>query len=209
MQIEQIKKQLADKKVQILLQESKKKELEDKILLLSQKIKRAEDNRDLYVQTKEFLSAFTNESRAKLKEQLEQIVSSVLQRVVGEEYSFKIEFVVKRGVDEAVFTIYDDNAKSNVDILESSGGGLADIVSVILLFVFLGIHSTNGGYLILDEAGKFLHGQEFEERFFELVKELTKSYNRQTIYVTAIESLINVADNVIKIEKNNGYTEVV
>lgn len=209
MQIENIKKIIEDRKLQIRLTEEKQKEIREKISLLMQQLKKAEDNRNLYAQTKEFLSAFTDETRASLKQQLEQIVSGVLQKVVGEEYSFKIDFVIKRGVTDAVFTIYDSNTQANVDILESSGGGLADIVSVILLFVFLGIHSTKGGYLILDEAGKFLHGQEFEEKFFELVKELTKSYNRQTIYVTAIESLINVADNVIKIEKNNGYTEVI
>jgi DNA repair exonuclease SbcCD ATPase subunit len=164
---------------------------------------------DLYSKTSDFLNRFSSLLREQISKEIEELVSKVIQRVLKtDRYSFKIYFQVKRSTTEAVFCLWDKQNKSNIDLIDSSGGGIADIVSTILFFAFLQIKDSKSNFLIFDEVGKNISADRRED-FFILLKELIENYNKQIIYVTHQEELVEVSDNVIKMNLDDkGYVTV-
>lgn len=168
-----------------------------------------ESNIDLFSKTASFLNRFSSELREQISKEIENLVTRVLRKVLGtEKYSFKIQFQVKRGTTEAVFLLWDNENKHDIDIINSSGGGVADIISTILFFAFLQIKNDGSDFLLFDEVGKNISADK-REMFFGLLKELIDTYNKQIIYVSHQEELISVADNVILLELDkNGYVKI-
>lgn len=197
---------------------------ENKVISLGQKIasqkalKQAEENLlqkdevsllecqkriELFEKASEFLNSFVSESRERVCKEFEGLVTKILQETFGfERYQFKIISSVKRGVVGLSFVLYDKLNKKELDIIESSGGGIADVVSCILGFAFLEISKPkNQGPLVLDEKGKFV-SSDFQNNFYRLLSELSKKYKRQILLVTHHESAGEFADKVFVLKQN-------
>jgi len=180
---------------------------EDRVKKLTEENQRyvySQNKLDIYIKTSDFLNRFSSVLREQISKEIENLVSKVIQRVLQtDRYSFKIHFQVKRGTTEAVFYLWDKLNKHNIDLIDSSGGGIADIVSTILFFSFLQIKDSKSDFLIFDEVGKNISADRRED-FFLLLKELIKNYDKQIIYVTHQNELIDVADSVIRLTLNDG-----
>jgi DNA repair exonuclease SbcCD ATPase subunit len=95
------------------------------------------------------------------------------------------------------------------DILDSTGGGAGDIVSFFLRVALLVI-SGKRRLLILDEPFK---GVDAERKpiALQVLKELTEDLGIQVICVTHDQKIVAIADQVIKVRKDDGksFVEVV
>jgi DNA repair exonuclease SbcCD ATPase subunit len=202
-QINNLNNQFISKKT---ILEDRKHQLRDVL----QNITATEDKINLFKRTSDFLNKFSSSLRESVSKKIENLVTQVLQRVLKDNrYEFKINFTQKRNATDASFLLFDKLNQSEIDIIDSSGGGVADIVSTILFFVFLEISNSKSDFIILDEVGKHISADKREE-FFKLLKELSEEYNKQIIYVTHQNEALDVADNIIRLETGkDGFSSVV
>lgn len=169
---------------------------------------KTQEELDLYKKTSDFLSSFSSDMRNAISSKIEGLVTNVLHNIWPNKYSFRILFQQKRGLPEAIFCLYNNFKKKEIDILEASCGTVGDIVSIVLHFVFLQIVSPSRGFLIFDETGKFISA-DLRIQFFRFLKDLALSNNKQIIFVSHQDELLNVADRIMRFELDeNGYTKV-
>ena len=197
--IESFKKDVITKRALYTL---KQKEYDNKVL----EIENLKATFDVLKKTSEFLNSFSSSVRDRIAQEIETLVSRVLKSVFNDRYSFKVKSVIKRGNTEVELLIHDIIHKKDIDIIESSGGGLADIVATILFFSFSEING--GGYLILDEVGKHISADK-RVAFFKLIKEITNTYKRQIIYISHQVELIDISDKIIRFSSNGNNHVVV
>ena len=197
--IESFKKDVITKRALYTL---KQKEYDNKVL----EIENLKATFDVLKKTSEFLNSFSSSVRDRIAQEIETLVSRVLKSVFNDRYSFKVKSVIKRGNTEVELLIHDIIHKKDIDIIESSGGGLADIVATILFFAFSEING--GGYLILDEVGKHISADK-RVAFFKLIKEITNTYKRQIIYISHQVELIDISDKIIRFSSNGNNHVVV
>lgn len=169
----------------------------------------AEDKIDLFKKTSNFLNKFSSSLRDSVSKKIEILVTQILQKILKDDrYNFKINFIQRKNSVDAVFLLYDKLNNSEVDIINSSGGGVADIISTILFFIFLEIHNPKSDFIIFDEVGKHISADKRSE-FFKLLKDLAKEYNKQIIYVSHQQEILDIADNIIKLDVGkDGYSMV-
>lgn len=173
------------------------------------KLQKHDKTIDIYTKVNEFLNQFSSSTREQISTKIETLVTSVLQKVFPNRYTFKIVFQTKRNVTEAVFYLYNVKHKQNETIMGSNGGGVADIVSTILFFAFLEINNQGKGYLIFDEIAKHLAAPN-RAPFFTLLKEIKGTYQKQIIYVSHQNELLDVADKIIRLESGiDGFVKVI
>ena len=136
---------------------------------------------------------------------LSHIVTRVLKTVIADDIEFVIEFVERRGVHEADMFIRDKDGHE-YDILDSRGGGLADVVSLALQMSFIMLSDVDR-YLILDEPSRHL-SMDAQERLGEVLKMLCKEFNFTMLFVTHSKALTEIADKVFHVELKDGRSYV-
>ena len=142
----------------------------------------------------------------KLGSRLATIVTKALKIVLQKDLEFVIEFVERRGVSEADLYVRDSEGHE-YDILDSRGGGLADVVSLALQLAFILISDTSR-YLIVDELARHL-SVDMQERFAAVLKNLCKEFNFTVIAVTHAPAFVEVADRIFEVTLNDeGRSEI-
>ena len=119
--------------------------------------------------------------------QIEKIVSLCLQTIFGNDYSFEILFVKKRGRTEAQLNLkYKEHVIENP--LDASSGGVLDTCGFALRLAVLMLEKPQcRKLLVLDEPFKNLHGIEYRERIGMLLMKLSEDFKVQIIMVTGIK----------------------
>ena len=155
-----------------------------------------------------FLQLKAQQTQEKIKLRLEDIVNLALHAVFGDMYKFQLSFVLRRNKTECDIQLIENNVVMD-DILDSTGGGAGDIVSFFLRVALLVI-SGKRRLLILDEPFK---GVDAERKpiALQVLKELTEDLGIQVICVTHDQKIVAIADQVIKVRKDDGksFVEVV
>jgi DNA repair exonuclease SbcCD ATPase subunit len=129
------------------------------------------------------------------------VVSRCLAAVFGEDaYTFRIDFVRKRGKTEAVLTFVDKDGNP-IDPLDGSGGGAVDVASFALRLASLTFQKPRRRRLVVaDEPFKFVSERGgFRERVRELIEALAEELDFQFILVTH-DRLLEVG-KVVEIKK--------
>jgi DNA repair ATPase RecN len=155
-------------------------------------------NSDVNVKSSELLVKFSSDMRQVVGDEIERLVTAVLQKTFSDRYSFKIEFEPRRGVIEADFFLYNNKQDKKIDIIESAGGTVADEVSAVLFFVISEMVKPGEGWIAFDEIGKHISPDK-REAFFTFLKKLIQMYNKQVIYVSHQTELMDIADRVIEL----------
>ena len=124
--------------------------------------------------------------------QIEEICTYALEYVFRKGDKVKIITNSKVNKTSAEIIIIDkDNYE--YDIQESKGGGIVDIISVMLRIVVKRLCNINGP-LILDEPLKFLNSIEddvvYITRIYELLNDVSKKFDMQIIMVTNQSKII-------------------
>jgi DNA repair exonuclease SbcCD ATPase subunit len=134
------------------------------------------------------------------------LVSLALAAIFPQPYTFALRFVERRNVTEADL-IFSKNDNETDDILNTGGGGVADMASFALRPALWSLKRTRETFL-LDEPGKFLHNPDYQEKASQMMKGLCSELGIQIIMISDQENMIAAADKVIRIVNRNGTSEV-
>ena len=146
-------------------------------------------------------------TQAAIEYHIGNLVSLALAAVFPEPYAFSLRFVERRNATEADL-IFSKGENETDDILNTGGGGVADIASFALRIALWSLKRTRATFF-LDEPDKFLHNLEYQEKASEMMRELCEKLGIQIIAVSDQTNIIAAADKVIKIENKNGVSLIV
>uniref|UniRef100_A0A6M3IMH0 Uncharacterized protein n=2 Tax=viral metagenome TaxID=1070528 RepID=A0A6M3IMH0_9ZZZZ len=135
------------------------------------------------------------------------ITTLALATVFPDPYTFSLRFIERRNTTEADL-IFTKNGNETDDILNTGGGGVADIASFALRIALWSLKKTRATFL-LDEPDKFLHSPVYQEKASALMKDLCEKLGIQILLISDQQRIIAAADKVIRIENKNGVSEVV
>jgi ABC-type cobalamin/Fe3+-siderophores transport system ATPase subunit len=137
------------------------------------------------------------------------VVTDVLKKLFSDDIvSFNIETVEKRNQLETYFTITRKYGKGKVTqpIMVTSGGGLIDVVFMMIRIILLVNHpSKSRRVLFADEPMKNL---SIEKRgmFMDLLRQICKEFDIQIVMTTHEQEYIESADQVFRFSLEGGET---
>jgi len=158
------------------------------------------------VKARAVVQEVAKETQQKIEYDISNLVTMALAYVFPEPWEFKLRFVERRNVTEADF-IFSKGENEVDDILESGGGGVADIANLAIMVSLYALKKTRPVF-INDEPDKFLHNPAYQERASELIKMLCKEFNVQFIIVSDQQNIIAAADKVIRVAIKNGESYI-
>lgn len=148
-----------------------------------------------------FLQKIAQETQEHLKFQIEDIVNLALETCFPGEYIFQILFNISRGRTDAELVFLDQKTKKLVDPMNASGGGVVDLTTFALRIACYALEKGTDNVIVLDEPFRFL-SRDLQERAGEILKVLAKKMNLQIIMVSHIGEIIDVADKVFEVKKD-------
>lgn len=155
-----------------------------------------------------FLQKIAQETQEHLRFQIEDIVNLALETCFPGEYTFQILFNISRGKTEAELVFLDQKTQRQIDPMNASGGGVVDLTTFALRIACYTLERGVDNVIILDEPFRFL-SRDLQQRAGEILKTLSERMNLQIIMVSHIGEIIDVADKVFEVKKNeNGISRV-
>ena len=145
-------------------------------------------------------------TQEQVKEFIETTVSLALSLVYGDDYSFELEYSVKRNQSEVVPWIVIDGERFSpkTDV----GGGVVDVSSFALrLAIFSLMEPKPRNIFILDEPARFL-SRDKQPLFGAMLKEVSTMLGVQIIMVSHSKDIIDYADKAYEVEQDNGISKV-
>ncbi len=158
------------------------------------------------VKARAFVQTVAKETQQKIEFEISNLVSMALASVFPDPYEVQLKFVERRNATEADI-IFLKNGNETDDILNNGGGGVADIASFALRVALWKIKKSRPTF-ILDEPDKFLHNPGYQEKASLMMKELCDKMGIQIIMVSDQANIIAAADNIIRVEQENGISIV-
>lgn len=155
-----------------------------------------------------FLQKIAQETQEHLRFQIEDIVNLALETCFPGEYIFQIKFEISRGKTEAELVFLDQKTKRQIDPMNASGGGVVDLTTFALRIACYALERGTDNVIVLDEPFRFL-SRDLQQRAGEILKTLSERMNLQIIMVSHIGEIIDIADKVFEVKKNeNGISRV-
>jgi DNA repair exonuclease SbcCD ATPase subunit len=155
-----------------------------------------------------FLQKIAQETQEHLRFQIEDIVNLALETCFPGEYIFQIKFEISRGKTEAELVFLDQKTQRQIDPMNASGGGVIDLTTFALRIACYALERGTDNVIVLDEPFRFL-SRDLQQRAGEILKILSERMNLQIIMVSHIGEIIDVADKVFEVKKNeNGISRV-
>lgn len=161
-----------------------------------------EERQKLIEQSQAFLQKVAQQTQEHLRFQVEDIVNLALETCFPGEYTFQILFNISRGKTDAELVFLDQKTGRQVDPMNASGGGVVDLTCFALRIACYALEKEIDNVIVLDEPFRFL-SRDLQERAGEILKTLSKKMNLQIILVSHIGEIINVADKVFEIKKDD------
>lgn len=144
-------------------------------------------------------------ARQQAKGRIEEIVTQALSVVFDEQYQFIIKLDVKSNQPVAEYYLQEGSTLTQLKPPDySNGGGIVDVVSLAMRLA-IGELCDIKGPLFLDEVGKHI-SKEYQHNVGYFLKEYGTQFDRQIILITHNESLAEIADHSIGVEKQNGVS---
>ncbi len=183
-----------------------------KELLISQ-LKTAEQTRknkqEKYEKTLKAREVFTQvaeNTQKTIEFQISNLVSYAIASVFPDPWQFQLSFVQRRNKTEADLIFFKGNEERQTsDILNSGGGGAADIAAFALRPAMWSLKKT-APFFFLDEPTKFLHNPTYQEKASEMFHEIAQKMGIQIVIITDQDSLIEAADHNIKVINKKGVS---
>ena len=181
--------------------------LQEKIKEKEEKFEKDKKDLELYEKTSGYLRKVAVALREGTKDKIEGIVTEALNEIYyDEDLEFKMEFKEKRNKSNLDFLI--DDGEKELSILNSSGGGLMNIVSTILRIIFVELSSKDNQVIILDEPASHL-SNNYQSRFGKFISSLSERLGHQVIIVTQNELIANECHKMFSVSQNKkGITKV-
>jgi DNA repair exonuclease SbcCD ATPase subunit len=147
----------------------------------------AGENLDAAKQARELSQSIAQEVQLRAYKAVASVVSRCLETVFDEPYTFKMDFVQRRGRTEVVLAFERDGVE--LDPMTASGGGVVDVASFALRMAAILISKSQGRrMLVLDEPFKFV-SEQYRPMIRELLEVLSKELGVQILMVTHMNEL--------------------
>jgi len=145
------------------------------------------------------------ETQDQLRFHLQDLVNSALESVFPGSYEFRLEFLPTRKSTEADIYLLKDGCR--VDPLDSSGGGVVDVICFALRVVAWSIGNSDN-CVMMDEPFKWL-SVNLRPLAAELLRLLSNQLHLQLIFVTHDPELVSVCDRIFRVtQEENGVSDV-
>jgi DNA repair exonuclease SbcCD ATPase subunit len=165
-------------------------------------------NEDTVSKSSLFLQSLSDTARIQVIDKISGLVTEVLQAVKDKNLTFKMELGTERGQPDLKFFVVDSLTGKEMDVLESMGGGIADLVSFALrISLLLKWQPKLERVLIVDEALKFVSVQD-QELAGEFVRKLSEQLGLQIIFISHSKTLAEKAHRTFELTKENGISKV-
>ena len=171
------------------------KQVQSRLAQLKKDKERLQDEQNLAREAVLLLDHAGQAAREMISRRFNEIVTYVLQSVLGEDYKFVTTLEIKRNTVWAQFQVLSHEYGEPANPIESRGGGVVDLVSFALRVVLLELYSPRiEGPLLLDEPMKHLDKQVHSMRAAELLNAIAERVQRQIILVTHDMTLAKEAE---------------
>ncbi len=168
-------------------------------------IARTEDDNEVTVKARLLLESYSELEQRVLRDKVEGLVTAGLQTIFGSGYFFAVEVKTLRGQAAMEFTVRKDGVIS--DPMDSHGGGLVNIVSMVLRLVIVALTPGLGRTVVLDEP--FAHlSQGYIEGVSKFIRGIVDSTGIQLIIVSHEAEIAEVADQAYRLFERDGVTMV-
>jgi len=168
--------------------------------------KQLENKKETATQALEIVNSVLLETQMQVKGFVEEVVTTALQAVFGLEYSFEIEYEIKRNQSEACPYLVKEGQR--FDVQSQCGGGVADVIGFALRMALFALATPSPEpVLILDEPGKHL-SHDRQEVFAEMLRQVAEMFGVQMLVVSHSEDIINVAEKSFRVMQTQGVTKV-
>jgi DNA repair exonuclease SbcCD ATPase subunit len=172
------------------------------------RIKELELNEDMISKASLFLQSLSDTARIQVIEKISGLVTEVLQAVKDKNMEFKMVLGTERNQPDLKFYVVDKLTGKEFDVLESCGGGIADLVSFALrISLLLKWQPKLERILIVDEALKFVSVSD-QELAGEFVRKLSEQLGLQIIFISHSKTLAEKAHRCFEVIKENGVSRV-
>jgi len=147
-----------------------------------------EDDLNINIKSRSVLEALSKLTEKNIKEYIEPLVTEAIRVVFGYDITFGLEFGFDRNQVSVRFNLTDGHGnKVEGDIEEMKGGGILDVISIVLRFVLLELFDLEGA-VVLDEPGKFVDIAH-QPALGALILSFSEKFKRQILIVTHNEAI--------------------
>jgi DNA repair ATPase RecN len=145
------------------------------------------------------------DTQDQLRVRIEDVVQTALDAVFPSMYTFRTEFVARRGRTE--LDMWLDKDGTRMDPLDSNGGGVVDVLSLSLRICCLTM-SGNARVLLLDEPFKFIRGRA-RQRLGDMLSRLSRRLGIQVIMVSDVSDTGIIPDREFRVSLDRSRHSVV
>jgi len=169
----------------------------------------AEKEAKYITQAKEIIQEVALSTQRQFSVEIDNIVSLAIKAAFKNPYKFHSQFNIKRGKTEMNLLFERNNRLLTPQ--EDCSGGVCDVASFALR---MGMMSLSAGksvpVIALDEPFKNINDstRETHRRIAKMVREISDALKCQVIMVSLLPELLEIADNVIFTEIEDGVTMV-
>ena len=207
-------KEITERKKKLIKLKGVKEQLEKQIKEESDDLATAQEEQRLNSQASLFMLSEIVERRQSQLQAIQDIATTALSQIYGEDYSLKFEtFEERRANGDNYFKIEikivspHNGQDRETGLLGERGGGLIEVVSFSLRIAALKWMNYNGP-ILLDEAWKSMSTDHKITEVVNFLREVTDSTERQVILVThMLDKFGPEADNIIRVTKENGIAQ--
>lgn len=169
-------------------------------------IAKTEEDNAITVKARLMLESYSELEQRVLRDKVEALVTAGLQTIFGQGYYFSIEIKTLRGQAAMEFTVRKRELVR--DPMDSHGGGLVNIVSMVLRLVIVALTPGLSRVVVLDEPFAQL-SQSYVEGVSKFIRELVDTTGIQLLIVSHEAEIAAVADKAYRLfEDDDGVTMV-
>ena len=212
--IYQIKKECNEIKVELSRQLALKEILDEQLLEIENKILETEELIESTNSAFFFLKQRAADTRSQAIPVIEKAVSDGLSYMFQEEYIFKFKSNESSTSDTSAFNLVPKIYKKiDGKIVErcpytSNGGGLQEIISILLRFSFI-VYRKYNGIVILDEALASVSADKMMDRLIEFLKSYVETLGLQCLFIThRADRFVLISNKNFLITRENGLAVV-
>ena len=178
--------------------------LTEEIGNISKRIKVQESKLKNIQMAQVFIQTVAKETQENLQVHIQDLVQSALDTCFPGEFDFFVEFEIKRGKTEANLFLESEGCK--VDPMDSTGGGVIDIISFALRLSAWSLSQTEP-VILMDEPFKFL-SVNLRPLAGLILKSLCDKLKLQIIMVSHDPAMIEVSDRVFEVKQKKGRSYI-
>jgi DNA repair exonuclease SbcCD ATPase subunit len=151
--------------------------------------------------TSQFLQTLSDVTRQQIIDRIGAIVTDALQKIKDPNLEFKMILSTERNQVDVSFIVVEKDTGNELDIIHSSGGTIADLITFPLKVSLLLKWSPQlSRILLLDEQFKFVAAPD-REPLAEFIRQISEKLNLQILLVTHMPELTARAHKVFAVTK--------